>query len=32
MVQEMVAVDLENARHNVLLKQHGYDIPINVER
>lgn len=32
MVQEMVAVDLESAKRHALLKQHGYDIQISVER
>ena len=28
MVKEMVAIDLKNAKRHVLLKEHGYDIPI----
>ncbi|WP_370262380.1 GDP-mannose 4,6-dehydratase [Limnobacter sp.] len=32
MVQEMVAADLEAAKRQALLKQHGYDVQISIER
>ncbi|HEX4918855.1 MAG TPA: GDP-mannose 4,6-dehydratase [Limnobacter sp.] len=32
MVQEMVAADLETAKRQALLKQHGYDVQISIER
>jgi GDPmannose 4,6-dehydratase len=32
MVQEMVAHDLSVAKQHALLKQHGYDVSVGVER
>ena len=32
MVREMVDSDLQKARRNALLKQHGYEVPISTER
>jgi GDPmannose 4,6-dehydratase len=32
MVQEMVAYDLSKAKQHALLKQHGYNVAVGVER
>ncbi len=32
MVQEMVAHDLSKAKQHALLKQHGYNVAVGVER
>jgi GDPmannose 4,6-dehydratase len=32
MVQEMVAKDLEEARRHALLKRHGYNVAISLEK